>query len=162
MRGKWLLIGVGLLIAVFAIGAVACGDDDDDDVEDAIEDILDELDDLGVLQLVAQLEEEGGTGVSGEADISLNGDGILVSLSMEGLTEGPHANHLHHGTCDDQGEIHITLDDVLADASGDGSQTTGNNEQPLSHFEDGHYLAVHEAGSDTIGAVVACGNVVLP
>ncbi len=159
MRGKWLLVGVGLLIAVFAIGAVACGDDDDD-VEDAIEDILEELDDLGVLQLVAHLEEEGGSGVSGEADLSLNGDGILVSLIMEGLTEGVHPNHLHHGTCAEQGEIHITLDGVVADASGDGLQTTANNEEPLSHFETGHYLAVHESESDF--TVVACGNVEAP
>ena len=159
MRGKWLLVGVGLLIAVFAIGAVACGDDDDD-VEDAIEDILEELDDLGVLQLVAHLEEVDGSGASGEADLSLNGDGILVSLIMEGLTEGSHPNHLHHGTCDDQGEIHITLDGVVADASGDGLQTTANNEEPLSHFETGHYFAVHV--SDTDLTVVACGNVELP
>ncbi len=30
MRKNWLLIGIGLLIAVLAIGAIACGDDDDD------------------------------------------------------------------------------------------------------------------------------------
>ena len=157
MRGKWLLIGVGLLIAVFAIGAVACGDDDDD-VEDAIEDILDELDDLGVLQLVAQIEEMDGSGASGDAELDLNGDGIRVSISMEGLTEGAHPNHLHHGTCAEQGEIHITLDGVVADASGDGLQTTANNEEPLSHFETGHYLAVHVSETDL--TVIACGNVV--
>ena len=28
MRKNWLLIGIGLLIAVLAIGAIACGDDD--------------------------------------------------------------------------------------------------------------------------------------
>ena len=30
MRKNWLLLGIVLLIAVLAIGAVACGDDDDD------------------------------------------------------------------------------------------------------------------------------------
>lgn len=30
MGKNWLLIGIGLLIAVLAIGAIACGDDDDD------------------------------------------------------------------------------------------------------------------------------------
>ncbi len=29
MRTRWLLIGIGLLVAVLAIAAVACGDDDD-------------------------------------------------------------------------------------------------------------------------------------
>ncbi|MCH8064663.1 MAG: amino acid ABC transporter substrate-binding protein [Chloroflexi bacterium] len=31
MRTRWLLIGIGLLAAILAIAAVACGDDDDDD-----------------------------------------------------------------------------------------------------------------------------------
>ena len=31
MRRKWLLLGIGALMAVLAIAAVACGDDDDDD-----------------------------------------------------------------------------------------------------------------------------------
>ena len=30
MRRKWLLLGIGALMAVLAIGAAACGDDDDD------------------------------------------------------------------------------------------------------------------------------------
>ena len=31
MKTKWLLIGVALLTAVLAIGAIACSDDDEDD-----------------------------------------------------------------------------------------------------------------------------------
>ena len=31
MRKNWILLGIALLVAVLAIGAVACGDDDDDD-----------------------------------------------------------------------------------------------------------------------------------
>ena len=159
MKTKWLLIGVALLTAILALGAVACGDDDEDALEDILEEIEDELADLGVFQLVASLT---GPEASGEAEISLNGEGILVTLIMEGLTEGAHANHLHHGTCDDQGEIHITLDDVVADDSGDGSQTTSNDEQPIDHFESGHYLAVHTEDSETIGEVISCGEVVNP
>ncbi len=161
MRKNWVLIGVGLLAAVLAIGAVACGDDDDD-VDDLVDEILDELDDLGVLQLVAHLSEVDGSGASGEAELSVNGDGILVSIIMEGLSEGVHANHLHDGTCEEPGEIHITLDGLVADDLGDALQTTANNEEPLSHFETGHYLAVHVGDDETIGAVVACGDVVEP
>ena len=156
MRSKWLLAGIGLLIAVLAIGAIAC-DDDDDIIDDVIDDIID---DDGVLFLTATLTEMDGSGASGAADLSVNGEGILVSLVMEGLTEGAHANHLHHGSCSEQGEIHITLDDIVADDTGAGIQTTGDDELPLSHFETGHYLAVHVEDSETIGAVVACGDVV--
>ena len=139
MRSKWLLAGIGLLIAVLAIGAIACGDDDD-----------------GVLLLTASLTEEDGSGASGEADLSVNGEGILVQLVMQGLTEGAHANHLHDGSCAEMGGIDIPLDDIVADDAGDGLQTTANDEQPLSHFETGHYLAVHAED----GTVVACGDVV--
>ncbi len=159
MKTKWLLIGVALLTAILALGAVACGDDDDDELEDILDEIQDELDDIGVFQLVASLT---GPEASGEADISPNGEGILVSLIMEGLPEGAHANHLHHGTCDDQGEIHIFLDDIVADDSGDGLQTTSDDEQPIDHFEYGHYLAVHAEDSETIGEVISCGEVVNP
>ena len=158
MKTKWLLIGVAILTAILAIGAIGCSDDDDDELDDILDEILDDLDDLGVLQLTASLTEMDGSGASGEAEISPNGDGILVSLIMEGLTEGSHANHLHHGSCDEQGEIHITLDNIVADENGDGTQTTSDDEQPLDHFESGHYLAVHAED----GAVVACGDVVDP
>ncbi len=150
MRSKWLLAGIGLLIAVLAIGAIACGDD-----EKTADEIVDELDDLGVLSLHATLTEVDGSGASGEADLSVNGEGIFVSLEMQGLTEGAHANHLHDGSCDEMGNVHIPLDNIVADSAGDGSQSTGNNELPLSHFETGHYLAVHADD----GAVVACGDV---
>lgn len=160
---KWLLVGVALLISVFAIGAVACGDDDDDedDAPAATEAPADDDDDM-VLELVANLTEMDGSGASGEAKISPNGDGILVSLGMAGLTEGAHANHLHHGSCADLGEIHIFLDDVVADENGDGTQTTADDEQPIDHFVAGHYLAVHAEDSETIGVVVSCGDVVAP
>ncbi len=163
MKTKWLLIGVALLTAVLAIGAIACSDDDDDDDTngdtngDVIDDDIDIGDDLGIFQLTASLT---GLEASGEADISLNGEGILVQIDMTGLTEGEHANHLHHGDCtaDPPGEVHIALDNIVADENGDGSQTTSNNEEAIDHYAEGHYLAVH--GED--GAIVSCGDVVNP
>ena len=160
MRSRWLLTGIGMLVAVLAIGAIACGDSDEEKAQDIVDEILDDLEDIGVLQLNVTLTEVDGSGASGEANLSLNGEGILVSLEMQGLTEGAHANHLHHGSCEALGEIHITLDDVVADSDGNGTQTTANDEQPLSHFETVHYLAVHAEDSETIGAIVACGDVV--
>ena len=154
MRSKWLLAGIGLLIAVLAIGAIACGDDDDTD--DIIDDIVDDTDDLGVIRLSASLTEVDGSGASGEADLSINGEGILVQLDMEGLTEGAHANHIHDGSCDNLGAVDIPLDDIVADSAGVGTQTTGNADQPLSHFETGHLVAVHADD----GAIVACGDIV--
>ncbi len=83
---------------------------------------------------------------------------------MAGLPEGPHANHLHHGTCDAQGEVHVTLTELQASADGYATATTSgfpsDPEDPgLDHFAAGHYAAVHEAGNDTVGAVISCGDV---
>ena len=151
MRSKWLLAGIGLLIAVLAIGAIACGDDDEISQDD-----IDEQEDPGVLRLTASLTEVDGSGASGEANLSIDGEGIRVSLDMEGLTEGAHANHIHDGSCDNLGAVDIPLDDIVADSAGAGSQTTGNQDEPLSHFETGHLVAVHADD----GAIVACGDVV--
>ena len=162
MRKNWLLIGVGLLVAVLAIGAIACGDDDDNGNGDGNGDDIGDIGDGNgngngeVLLLSVTLT---GPDASGTAELTVSGEGIQVTLSMAGLEEGVHANHLHHGTCDSQGEVHITLLNVVADATGDATATTTDDEQPLSHFESGHYLAVHEAGGDP-GAVISCGEVV--
>lgn len=143
------MILVGIVIAVFAIAAVACSDDNGGDGNGG--------GDLpGVLQLIATLTEQDASGVSGVADISVNGDGILVQIVMAGLSEGEHANHIHGGSCAEQGAVEITLDQIVADANGDGSQTTNSTEEGIDHFAVGHYVAVHAED----GTVISCGDVV--
>ncbi len=159
MRKNWPLVGIGLLVAVLAIGAIACSDDDDDG--DGNGDGNGNGNGDLLLRLSVTLTEMDGSGASGTAELTVSGEGIQVTLSMTGLQEGVHANHIHEGTCDDQGAIHITLDNIVAGAAGDGSQINNNTEQPLSHYASGHYLAVHEADGSP-GAVVSCGELVVP
>ncbi len=153
MRTKWLLIGIGLVVAVLAVAAVACDDDDDDDGGGGD----------GAATLTATLSEVDGNGVPGSATLTEVDDGTTqVVVEMAGLG-GTHANHLHHGTCDAQGEVHVTLTELQADADGGATATTTDfaEEDPdpeFSHFEADHYVAVHEAGGAP-GAVVSCGNV---
>lgn len=110
-------------------------------------------------ELTAILSQQGGSGATGSATIIAKIGGTKVAVTMAGLPEGPHANHLHHGTCDVQGAIHVTLGELIADADGNATQGTIDNEHILSQLETGHYLAVHEGGNDTIGAVISCGKV---
>ncbi len=151
MRKSWLLIGIGLLVAMLAVAAVACGDDDDDDGGGGD----------GAATLSAILAEIEGNGVTGTATLTETDVGYTqVEVTMAGLPEGPHANHLHHGTCDAQGEVHVTLTEVQASADGDATATTTDfpEEDPdpaFSHFETGHYVAVHADD----GAVIGCGDV---
>jgi Cu/Zn superoxide dismutase len=154
MRTKWLLIGIGLLVGVIAIAAVACDDDDENGGDGG-----------GAGELTVMLSEMEGSGVTGTATLTETDDGTTrVVVSMEGLPEGPHANHIHHGTCDSQGEVHVTLEELQAGADGDAAATTTDfaEEDPdpeFNHFAADHYVAVHVGGNDTVGAVISCGNV---
>jgi len=151
MPKNWLLLAIAFLIAVLAIGAVACDDDDDDGG--------------GARQLTATLSEMDGSGVTGTAVLTEDDDGTTrVVVSMEGLPEGPHANHIHHVSCEAQGAVHLTLDELQAGADGVAEATTTDfpeedPDRPLSYFEAGHYIAVHVSGNDTVGAVISCGNI---
>ena len=149
MQKNWLLIGIGLMIGVLAITAVACGDDDDDDDDD---------DDGDAVTLTASLAEADGSGVTGSATLTEATDGATeVVVDMAGL-DGTHANHLHHGSCDAQGEVHVTLEELIAAADGSGTATSTFADPELAHFEAGHYVAVHEAGGAP-GPVISCGDV---
>lgn len=163
MHRNKLLIVIGIILAVFAVAAVACNDDDDGDSSDGDGDATsvptrsDEDPDILRLSVTLTGTDEGGP--SGEADISVNDDGILVSVTLLDLPEGAHANHLHHGTCAEPGEIHITLDQIVGDGTA-GSQTTANNEEAIDQIAEGHFLAVHEGENDAPGAIITCGDVV--
>ena len=171
MRRNWLLLGIALLVALLTIGAVACSNDDDDNGNgDAPEatvvigepEATDEVTDGDggeILLLVATVSGVDDAGISGEVTISPDVDGILVDVVVAGLPEGARANHLHHGDAcppDPNGEVHIALTDVEADAAGDGEQSTSDATEPIEHFAAGHYYAVHDAD----GAVIGCGTVV--
>ncbi len=59
---------------------------------------------------------------------------------------------IHHVTCDAQGEVHLTLEELQAGADGHTEATTTDfpEEDPdreLNYFAAGHYIAVH----DTVG-----------
>ena len=164
MRKNWLLIGITMLVAVLAVAAIACDDDDEDENGNGNGEppaTQEDGEETGVTGLTVVLDEMDGSGVTGIATISANNGGIAVVATVSGAEEGPHANHLHHGTCDPagQGEIHITLEELVADANGDAAANTSNDEEALGHFETGHYFAVHVGDNETVGAVISCGEV---
>jgi hypothetical protein len=76
---------------------------------------------------------------------------LSVTVTAFGLPPGPHAAHLHLGTCQDQGGVRYMLMDYVANASGDiADQTrtvTGVRAAPPS---SGWYLNLHLGDSETI------------
>ena len=79
-----------------------------------------------------------------------------LRIRRAGLTEGDHANHVHHGSCAEQGDIHVPLSDLSAGADGDASGTTVWPDNGIDHFASNHYVAAHEL---VTFAVIACGDV---
>jgi len=168
MKKAWILAAVGLLTVVFALGAVACSDDDDtedgDPTDVATEPAGGETPEAAA-PIDVVINPVGDATVAGTATISpLDEDGTEVVVDVTGgLEEGSHQSHIHHGTCaDPTGPIHVTLDNVEADATGAGSTTTNNPlddagaTPPFAHWLDvDHYVAVHALD----GAVVGCGDV---
>ena len=127
---------VGVVVMAVALGAVACGDDKE----------------LGA--------EMSGDGMTGTATITEDGDGVEVVVEVEGLPPGMHANHIHHGSCANQGAVHVPLTELDADAGGDAEATTNWADNDIDHFETGHYVAAHEMSTaDGVGAVIVCGEV---
>ena len=106
--------------------------------------------------LTAAIAAVDDSGVSGTATLRASGDGTAIQVTVAGLSEGVHANHLHHGSCAELGPIHVPLSDLSAGADGDASGATVWPDNGLDHFASDHYFAVHEL---VTFAVIGCGDV---
>ncbi len=67
-----------------------------------------------------------------------------VYKSQEWCPVARTLDHIHHVTCDAQGEVHLTLEDLQAGADGHAEATTTDfpEEDPdreLNYFAAGHY-----------------------
>ena len=174
MRKNWFFIGIAMLMAVLALGAVACDGDEDgaptdtpalelptdtpeaDETPEATEPAETPSPEAGS-ETRAILFPVGDSAVSGDATLAPSDGGTQVEVSVSGgLEPGSHASHIHTGTCDSPGAPETTLSEVEADASGAGDASTTIADRPIEDFEDGnHYVAVHNLA----GAVVTCGDI---
>ncbi len=120
-----------------------------------------------------ELTPSRGSGVSGSATITEEGEGARVELSVEGLPkEGiEHINHFHAGgTCADDragdpAPATIPLETIVANADGTGSASTTLRDVTLSRLfdpEKRRYVALHAETEEGQGvpAVISCADVV--
>jgi Cu/Zn superoxide dismutase len=125
----------------------------------------------GTMEL--ELTPSRGSGVSGSATITEEGEGARVELSVEGLPkEGiEHINHFHAGgTCADDragdpAPATIPLETIVANADGTGSASTTLRDVTLSRLfdpEKRRYVALHAETEEGQGvpAVISCADVV--
>ncbi len=108
-------------------------------------------------EVIVPILELNGSGVSGDATLTDNGDGTTtIDVLVDGST-GDHPIHLHSGTCAELGDVVVALNDV--DADGVSITTVA---LPLSTIQDPevgpHAINIH-LSADDIATYVACGDV---
>lgn len=103
------------------------------------------------------LEPVGDSGVSGEATVIKEADEVVVLIEVAGLPEeGEYAAHIHEGSCEEGGPVHVGLNPVAGMADGTGASTTTLDREELNGDEpvDG-FVQVHALD----GAPIACGDI---
>ncbi len=102
---------------------------------------------------------------SGIATISLSlaAQTLTVKIAVAGLApKSSHPAHIHKGSCAKQGAIYLPLQNVVADAAGNGTSTTTINNLGSSFPTSGLYVNVHNGPTlDTPDQAqpIACGNI---
>ena len=109
-----------------------------------------------------------GETVSGMAQLTLSSTMLTIKLTLSGLEPNSmHAAHIHSGSCESQGPVVIPLTPVMADASGNATETTTVNLANLNVTTippTGWYINVHHStalSTQTGFDPIACGNVSL-
>jgi len=76
---------------------------------------------------------------------------LTVTVNASGLTPGPHAAHIHDGTCERQGPVEYMLTDLVANGQGkvtDAVRVFTNVTTPIP--ASGWYLNIHQGNSKDI------------
>lgn len=105
--------------------------------------------------VVVLIGELNGSGISGDASLTDNGDGTTtVDILVDGATGG-HPAHIHSGTCSTLGDVVYPLTDV--DASG---QSVTVIDTTLADLQStGPYAINIHLSAGEIGTYVACGDI---
>lgn len=94
------------------------------------------------------------SGVSGNVELTPEGSGTRVMVSLTGAPAGAHKGHIHEGTCANLGAVVQPLDDIQAS----GSSTTTVNIPSATVMNGQHVIAYHTAGGDP-GQPIACAAI---
>lgn len=105
--------------------------------------------------VIVPIDELNGSGVSGDASLTDNGDGTTtVDIMVDGATGG-HPAHIHSGTCAELGDVVYPLTDV--NASGESVTVV---DVPLADLLSGGPYAINiHLSADDIETYVACGDI---
>ncbi len=150
MRKNWMLLGIALLVAVLAIGAVACSDDDDDD---------------GDAPTATEATDDKPIGLpTGDTNIVIVTDGILTDSAGNTLYiwDNDEAGVSNCGdgcvdiwpplTVDGDATAGDGVDGTLASINrDDGTTQVTHNDQPLYYYANDE--APGDRNGDDVGGV---------
>lgn len=106
------------------------------------------------------LQQVGGSGVTGEATISAQGEGTMVMVTLMNAPQGPHAGHIHQGTCANLGEVVAPLETITVPTANGTAMGHSTVSMGVPAIMDGrHIIAYHENAGDTPGAPIVCGSI---
>lgn len=110
-------------------------------------------------ELTATMEAEGGSGVTGTADLVPGSPGTKITVELQGLPAGDHVAYIYHQSCEGSGERHGPL--TAFTAEGDTSTSTTNFVSlALDHFNsEPHFIVIQGGTSDAPGDPIACGEI---
>jgi hypothetical protein len=103
--------------------------------------------------ITIDMQEIDGSGQSGTANITSDGDQVIVSIEIDPGPDGePQPVHIHEGNCRDLGDVAFPLEDVV-----DGvSESTAD--VSLSELISGDYAINVHLSEDQMDVYVACGT----
>jgi hypothetical protein len=103
--------------------------------------------------LTIDMQEVDESGQSGSADITSDGDQVVVSIEIEAGPDGePQPAHIHDGTCRDLGDVAYPLEDVV-----DGVSESSADVSMADIIGNAYAIAVH-LSEDEMDVIVACGT----
>lgn len=106
------------------------------------------------------LQQVGGSGVSGEATLSAQGESTMVMVTLTNVPQGPHAGHIHSGTCESPGPVVAPLQEIsVAQANGTGSSHSTVPVSMANVMNGQHIVQYHQQGGDNPGPGIVCGSI---
>jgi Cu/Zn superoxide dismutase len=115
-----------------------------------------------VTALEATMEGEGGSSVTGTAELVPGNPGTRITVTVQGLPAGNHVAYIYHQSCEGSGERHGPLTAFTAEGE-NSTSTTNFVSLAMGHFAgESHFIVIHSGTSDNPGEAVSCGEVQEP
>ena len=104
--------------------------------------------------LTVALQQQNGSGESGNAALTQTGSDVTVVISLKGAPAKAQPAHIHDGTCANLKGVAYPLTSVV-----NGSSTTVVKGVTIDKLLGGAYAINIHKSSDDLGTYVACGNI---